>query len=309
MRRSRSSATAEFMALFRAQESAMPEGVRLFTDPFAVSFLSPRLRAASLLFRIPLVRSALAHWMDARWPGARTSAIARTRLIDEWAGAAAARGMKQVVILGAGFDCRAWRLTALRELPIFEVDHPATSSEKQRLMGELGAPTERVTFAPIDFERESLVDELRKVGFDAGKPTLVLWEGVTNYLTGDAVDATLRWIAALTEGSQLIFTYVDADLINGSDRFKDAASARRAVTGVGEPWTFGLRPEALPAYLEARGLRLVKDMSANEYRAQTMGAKGVLAKGYEFYHVALVRVGGEARADQLDQAPNSGPLR
>ena len=106
MRGSRSSATAEFMALFRAQESAMPERVRLFDDPFAVSFLSPRLRAASILFRIPLARSALAHGMDARWPGARTSAIARTRLIDEWAGAAAARGMKQVVILGAGFDSR-----------------------------------------------------------------------------------------------------------------------------------------------------------------------------------------------------------
>ena len=75
---------------------------------------------------------------------------------------------------------------------------------------------------------------------------------MTNYLTAEAVDATLRSIAALAEGSQLIFTYVDADLINGADRFRDAASARRAVTGVGEPWTFGLRPEALPAYLEER---------------------------------------------------------
>src|SRR5271165_1283885 len=194
MRESQSSTTAEFMALFRAQESAMPEHSRLFNDPFAVSFLSPRLRAASTLFRITLVRSALARWMDARWPG---------------------------------------------------------------------------------------------------------------------VDATLRSIAALAEGSQLIFTYVDADLINGADRFRDAASARRAVTGVGEPWTFGLRPEALPAYLEERGLRLVKDMSANEYRTHTMGAAAASAKGYEFYHVALVEVGGQARPDwrrracagQIGQAP------
>ena len=95
MRESQSSTTAEFMALFRAQESALPEGKRLFNDPFAVSFLSPRLRTAGTLFRIPLVRSALARWMDARWPGARTSAIARTRLIDEWASAAASQGMRQ----------------------------------------------------------------------------------------------------------------------------------------------------------------------------------------------------------------------
>ena len=76
-----------------------------------------------------------------------------------------------------------------------------------------------------------------------------------------------------------------------------AASARRAVTGVGEPWTFGLRPEALPAYLEERGLRLVKDMSANEYRTHTMGAAAASAEGCEFYHVALVEVGGQARPD------------
>jgi methyltransferase (TIGR00027 family) len=297
MRQSQSSTTAEFMALFRAQESAMPEHRRLFSDPFAIAFLSPRLRAASTLFRIPLVRSALARWMDARWPGARTSAIARTRLIDEWASAAASQGMRQAAILGAGFDCRAWRLTAFRELRIFEVDHPATSSEKRRVIGDIGAPTERVSFAPIDFERESLAEALAKVGFDADRPTLVIWEGVTNYLTAEAVDATLRSIAALAEGSQLIFTYVDADLISSSNRFKDAASARRAVTGVGESWTFGLRPEALPAYLEERGLRLVKDMSANEYRTHTMGAAGASAKGYEFYHVALVQVGGQARPD------------
>jgi methyltransferase (TIGR00027 family) len=286
------------MALFRAQESAMPEHRRLFNDPFAVAFLSPRLRAASTLFRIPLVRSALARWMDARWPGARTSAIARTRLIDEWASAAASQGMRQAVILGAGFDCRAWRLTAFRELRIFEVDYPATSSEKRRVIGDIGAPTERVSFAPIDFERDSLAEALAKGGFDASKRALVIWEGVTNYLTADAVDSTLRWMAKLAKGSQLIFTYVDADLINGSDRFSDAATARRAVTGVGEPWTFGFLPEALPAYLEERGLRLIEDMSANEYRTHTMGAAGDSAnKGYEFYHVALVEVGGPARPD------------
>jgi methyltransferase (TIGR00027 family) len=297
MRGSKSSATAEFMALFRAQESALPERRRLFNDPFAVSFLSPRLRAASALFRIPFVRLLLVRWIDARWPGARTSAVARTRLIDDWADAAAAAGMQQAVILGAGFDCRAWRLPALRDLLIFEVDYPATSSEKRRRIGELGAPTERVSFAPINLERERLPEALAKVGFDANRPTLVIWEGVTNYLTWEAVDATLRWAATLAQGSRLIFTYVDADLINGSDRFRDAAGARRAVTGVGEPWTFGFRPEELPGYPKERGLLLVKDLSANEYRALTMGANGAQAKGYEFYHAALVQIGGQARAE------------
>lgn len=143
--------------------------------------------------------------------------------------------MGQAVILGAGFDSRAWRLPAFRDLPVFEVDHPTTSAEKRRLIGELGAPTERVCFAPVDFERESLAEGLAKTEFRAEKLTLVIWEGVTNYLTAEAVDAALRWVATLAERSQLIFTYVDADLINGSNRFKDAADARRMVTSVGEP--------------------------------------------------------------------------
>ena len=102
------------MALFRAQESALPERKRLFNDPFAVSFLGPMLRAVSRLFRVPLLRSLLARFIDARWPRARTSGIARTRLIDDWASDEVAGGAQQVLILGAGFDSRAWRLLAFR---------------------------------------------------------------------------------------------------------------------------------------------------------------------------------------------------
>jgi methyltransferase (TIGR00027 family) len=279
------------MALFRAQESALPEGKRLFDDPFALSFLTPRHRTVSAMFRVPIVRSLLARWMDARWPGARTSAIARTRLIDEWASAAATAGLQQAVILGAGFDCRAWRLSAFSGVAVFEVDYPATSAKKQKLIREVGASTERVCFAPVDFERESLTEGLAKTVFRADKPTLVIWEGVTNYLTAEAVDATMRWVATLAKGSRMIFTYVDADVVNSSARFDDAGGARRAVARVGEPWTFGFRPKELPTYLKARGLRLVRDMSADEYRAYAMGERAVHAKGYEFYHVALTGVG------------------
>ena len=291
MRTNRSSVTAEFMALFRAQESARPERRRLFNDPFAISFLSPQFRVVCGLFRVPLVRSLLVGLIDARWPGARTSGIARTRLIDDWVSDAVVAGARQVVILGAGFDSRAWRLSALRDLPIFEVDHPSTSAEKRRRLENIGAPTCRVTFVPVDFDRERLADALLNAGFQPGRRTAVIWEGVTNYLTADAVDATVRWVGTLAEGSRLIFTYVHADALGGSGRFKGAARPLLAVASAGEPWTFGLRPELLPSYLEERGLRLIEDLGANEYRARTMGRSGAHASGYEFYHAALAEVG------------------
>ena len=288
MRSNQPSTTAEFMALFRAQESARPQ--RLFDDPFAASFLSPRLRTLCGAFRVPGLRSLLARFIDSRWPGARTSGIARTRLIDDWASAGVADGAVQVLILGAGFDSRAWRLPAFRGLPVFEVDHPATSAVKRQQIEKLGAATSRVTFVPVDFDRERLSDALANADFQANAPTLVIWEGVTNYLTADAVDATLRWVGALAEGSRLIFTYVDADVLGGSTRFANAVRPRLAVASAGEPWTFGFRPDELPLYLNARGLRLIRDLDANGYRRVTMGSAAARARGYEFYHVALARV-------------------
>jgi methyltransferase (TIGR00027 family) len=178
-------------------------------------------------------------------------------------------------------------LPALRDLPIFEVDHPATSAVKRKQIEELDASISQVAFVPVDFDREQLSDALSNAGFQGKRRTLV-----TNYLTAATVDATLRWIGSLAEGSRLIFTYVDADVLGGSNRFKDAARPRLAVTSAGEPWTFGFRPEELPHYLKEPGLQLVEDLDANRYRRVAIGSPGVGARGYEFYYVASARVGG-----------------
>jgi methyltransferase (TIGR00027 family) len=92
-------------------------------------------------------------------------------------------------------------LPAFRDLPIFEVDHPATSAVKRKQIEELGASISQVAFVPLDFDREQLSDALSNAGFQGKRRTLVIWEGVTNYLTAAAVDATLRWIGSLAEGS------------------------------------------------------------------------------------------------------------
>jgi methyltransferase (TIGR00027 family) len=107
MRESQASRTAEFMALFRALESSRPAGQRLLYDPFAHHFLSPPLRAVTNIARVEIFHAMISRYIDARWPGARTSGIARTRLIDDLLNTAVHDGIWQVVPLGAGFDCRA----------------------------------------------------------------------------------------------------------------------------------------------------------------------------------------------------------
>lgn len=135
--RDRPSRTAEHAAAFRALEDARrPARARLFEDPLARRFLSPRIQRVVRASALPVAGALVRAWVDLRWPGAMTSGIARTRLLDEWLGAAVRDGVRQVVILGAGYDCRALRLPELSRCRVVEVDHPLTQSIKRsRLAG------------------------------------------------------------------------------------------------------------------------------------------------------------------------------
>lgn len=121
-------------------------------------------------------------------------------------------------------------------------------------------------------------------------PTIFLWEGVTNYLTANAVDAVLRYVAAFPAGSRLIFTYVHSGALAGSDAFQEAQRLLDDVAQLGEPWTFGLDPAQLSGFLQERSLHLDEDLSATDYRSRYFGDSSRRMKGYEFYHVAVAQV-------------------
>jgi len=229
--------------------------------------------------------------MDHRAEGARTSAIARTRLIDDVMCQALRADIRQIVVLGAGFDCRAYRLPGIDSAAVFEVDHPATLALKlaclRRVLRELPP---HVHFVEIDFNRESLSQRLAEAGFDSSLPALFLWEGVTNYLTSEAVDSVLQYVSNCSPRSQLVFSYVHAGALDGSVYFEGAADLLRNVARLGEPWTFGLNPVTLPEYLRQRGLQLDRDASARDYRTQYYGIAGQRMKGYDFYHVVIAHV-------------------
>lgn len=285
------SRTAEYMALFRALESCRrPAASRLFVDPYAARLLPWRLSAAARLAALPLLGGAVTRLVDRRAPGARSSAVARTRLIDDAIQAQVRAGIRQLVLLGAGFDCRAHRLP-LAGVRVFEIDHPATLAAKRARLAAVGTSNPAVSYVAADFNRASMAEVLASAGIDRRAPALFLWEGVTNYLTAGAVDATLRAIATATSGSRLVFPYVDRAALDGSGAYADAADRQRLVTALGEPWTFGLDPAEVPTYLAARGLTLLDDQGACTYRARYWGADGPHQRGYAFYHVAQAAVG------------------
>jgi methyltransferase (TIGR00027 family) len=288
MQQGRASRTAEYMALFRALETASPAAARRCDDPLAQHFLSPWLARAARLARLPGLGALIARFIDRRWPGTRTSAVARTRWIDDALRAALADGAPQLVILGAGFDSRAWRLPELRGVRVFEVDHPDTQARKREALARAAVATpDTLRFVATDFDQQGLERAMAAAGYDPTQRTLFLWEGVTNYLSAEAVDTTLRWCAGAAPGSRVIFTYVHADVLADPKAFVGTERLFATLADAGERWTFGLYPKQLAGFLRDRGLTLERDVGANEYRLQVFGDAARAMRGYEFYRIAV----------------------
>jgi methyltransferase (TIGR00027 family) len=291
VRAGRESRTAEYVALFRALETVRPHGERLFSDPLASAFLTRPLRAGVALAGVPGIGRLVPGLIDRRWPGPRPSAVARTRVIDDALESALTSGLDQLVLLGAGYDSRPYRLRAARDLAVFEVDHPTTQAVKRRVIAEvLGELPAHVRFVPVDFDREDLGTAMTTAGLEPGARTFVVWEGVLAYLTPEAVDATLRWaVAVCGSGSELAFTYVHRGLLDGSRQFPHAEPWAESVRAAGEPFVFGLDPETLDAYLAERGWQLVEDLSTTE----ALVRYGVSARRVpSFYRIARAHPSG-----------------
>lgn len=278
------SKTAAYMALFRALESQRAPAARLFSDPHARGFLDPPLRWVAELARARLLGRQICRLIDWQWPGARGSAVARTRFIDERIEDAVARGLRQLVLLGAGYDMRARRLGCLAGCRVLELDHPATQRDKQRRLRTLAAPAAQPAFVALDLAREPLWPALERAGFERAQACFILWEGVTNYLTESAVDGTLRALARCARGSELLFTYVHRGLLEGDAEFGDTRSLRRLLARSGEHWRFGLYPEQIGDYLRERGYELLQDLPLTSLRERYCVPGS--ARGYEFYRIA-----------------------
>jgi methyltransferase (TIGR00027 family) len=283
--KNRSSLTAEYMALFRALESLRPEHSRLFSDPFAPLFLHRWRKLFHEFARFDLGRKSVEQLLDRNAPGARAAGIGRTKWIDDEV-TQALETARQLVLLGAGFDTRAYRLPSAQRVITFELDYPETSRAKQAVLHqEIGRLSKQVRFVQIDFNCQSIGDVLAQAGFDKTQPACFVWEGVTNYLTTEAVDSVLRQIARTATGSVLLFTYIHRDVLDHPERFFGARKLTSRLQSYGEPWTFGLYPEEIEGYLASRGLRLVKDLSVAEVW-QRAGRSTSSTRGYEFYRLA-----------------------
>ena len=270
MRDDAPSRTAQWVAAARGMGRLLPEAVRLADDPYGLAFASPSI--ARLVDRTRDARPDRAQAI-ARVPGLSVWIAymqVRTRLIDDAVRAFVAEGGRQVVVLGAGYDCRALRLPELGDARVFEVDHPATQSHKRAVLDRLAAHSP-AHYLAWDFEIRPLDDlpgALGDAGHDPAAPTLTIWEGVTMYLTEAAIHASLRAIASWSAaGSVLALTYMTRQRLQRSVALR---AVRAVVRSLGEPFRFGWDPDELPGYLAARGFALTGDISTSSAAHQLL---------------------------------------
>jgi methyltransferase (TIGR00027 family) len=231
------SGTALRVATVRAAHRLLDDPI-VFDDPLALAILGPETEAA--------MRADPYRYNDQISRGLRASLIVRSRVAEDELARAAAAGVRQYVVLGAGLDTFAYR-NSVAGLRVFEIDHPATQAWKRECLVQAGiAVPDSLTFAPVDFEEGgTLADGLAAAGFDRAAPACFSWLGVTMYLGEETVFDTLAWIAGSAPGSSVVFDFrVPLEQLNPVERAVTEMIMQR-VAEAGEPWVSAFDPEVL----------------------------------------------------------------
>lgn len=233
--------TAQFNAAQRAAETMQPPECRLLDDRHAASFVTDPMLRFALTHR--LVAHLCILLLDGRFGGLHAHTVLRARYADDELESALSAGIDQLVLLGAGFDTTGRRHHLGQTMAIFEVDAPTTQSAKRASVNQQPAlaKSDSVVWVACDFERDSVKDRLLAAGFDRTKPALVIWLGVTFYLTIDAINASLAELTELcAPASRLILDYCDPGVVDGTTRWAAGRRAARAAGRRGEIYRTGL---------------------------------------------------------------------
>lgn len=257
------SVTALVVAMSRALATHDPELSRACRDPYAELLVTPAL---SLLVRAAAAVGPLDATLRTLSLGLCDHVALRTALIDRALVRALEDGPAQIVLLGAGLDARAHRLEALSGSDVYEVDHPRTQRYKRDRAARLPSAARTLRYVACDLAKDRLDPALTAMGYDPTRRSLWIWEGVTMYLTPDAVAETLATIARLSAPeSLLVTTYLTPDLIMAGERLGRVVSKLLGLAA--EPLRSTYDPSQLAALLERAQFRLLSDVAPKDAAA------------------------------------------
>ena len=261
MKKNQSSRSAEGVAYFRAIEAQRPVSERICYDPYARALI-PGVILYSL-FKL-MINSGIYERIA---PGATAFIVGRERYIDDFLKASLLEGVDQVVILGAGFDTRAYRIPGIEKTRVFEIDHPDTQAVKlDRLKKVINPLPSYVTFIPVDFNTQQLGKRLQSSGYNEQGKTLFIWQGVTYFLTQEGVDSTLDFIANHSgDGSTVIFDYFYNETLHDTSRGY-GKMMKQAARVSGEAYLFGIDQGQIEPFLTQRGFHDIHNVTLEDLK-------------------------------------------
>ena len=260
----RKDGTAQGVAKQRLIESLAKPDRRIIYDPYAKNFVL----GANI---IKLMGHRLSVWLGNKIiPGMHEHLISRTRYIDDLIEKSTFANIEQYVILGAGYDSRAHRLKLPSKLKIFEVDQSEVQELKRLRLPDNMPNRESITYVDIDFNHQSLKEQLINVGFDQNKSTIFTLEGVSQYISREAFDATLKEVADLNpnSNSRIFISYVNKLLKEDSKACfgKGYLKPEKAVSFItnsaakmGEPWISFYSAEEIESILSQNNFTLIEN--------------------------------------------------
>ena len=269
-----------------------PKEKRLFEDPYSEKLLTPFYKFWIFLMRSPKIFDYIMKSEEKSAPGTMGWLFCRIRYIDDvLKNSIAKKEIETVVNLGAGMDCRAYYIPGIDSIRYFEVDHPSVIKKKRAKMKKiLGKLPNHVIFVPIDFEKQSLDTELKKAGYNLTSKTLFIWEGVTQYISKEANDTTLKYVAQSAPGCKIVFSYILKSFIEGKNIPDGIKTMYKWMVKRFSLWIYGLDPAEIGDYLSKYSLSLIEDIGSEEVQERYMKLVNIDLKVFEIERIALAEV-------------------
>ena len=280
-------------SFFKAVGMLYPKEKRLFEDPYSEKLLPPLFKFFIAPMRSPKRFDRMIQSREKKYPGELGWMLCRTRYIDDvLKNSITKKGMKAVVNLGSGMDCRAYYIPGIESKKYFEVDHPSVIKKKKaKLKKILGRLPNHVVFVPVDFEKQSLDTELKRAKYNLSSKTLFIWEGVTHYLSKEANDSTLKYVAQASSGSNIVFTYVLKSFIDGKEIKEGLEGTYKRFCKKNNPlWIYGLDPTDIGNYLSQYSLFLIEDIGSDEVKERYMKLVNLDLEVFNIERIALAEV-------------------
>ncbi len=295
----RPSTTAMLTASLRAVHFLFDDEPKILRDSLALGLSGAEnevaLRASFETTQTDLARRFSPEFAQARFRYIRAFAVMRNHYAEDALSEALQRGVTQYVILGAGLDSFAYRRRDLADrVRVFEVDHPATQQWKRARLHELRVELPpNLTFIPFNFERHTLREGLQAGGYRLEAPAFFSWLGTLGYLTEEAIFATLREIATLARGSEVVFEYALSESLLDEETRTMLTSMKVSSAARGEPWLSFFEPATLTKRVQALGFSQIEDFGPEEANARYFTGRrdGLRLRVPSTAHLMKARVG------------------